>query len=120
MTSEGSMTDVDNSDQSTGEAMEVKHKVRHERRVKKAFDCVDSALEREDPFEASLAAMTGHLMYVNAQLDEAIRANLGDDEPTLERVRGVLPCLDMGLKVSRQIDRQVQILQRRPGKRDER
>ena len=118
MSREESNTDVNVAERLPIDRIEAdaQTRTRYRRRLEKALNCVDCALECDDPFEASLGAMTGHLMYVNAQLDEAVRDKLSQNDATLDRLRSVLPSLEMGLKVSRQIDRQLQIMRRKPEK----
>ncbi len=90
---------------------------RRRKRLSRARDCVDSALEKENPFEASLGSMTGELFLIKAQLDEAIQGKLGS-QPTLEQFQKVTNSLDMSLKVARQIDRQFQLMRQEEKKEE--
>ena len=94
-------------------------KSRYQRQLERALNCVDTSLERVDPFEAILGAGTGNLMCVAAHLDEAILGRLRNGEPTVERLRNIAPSIDISLKVARQIDRQLQLLRTTSERKDE-
>ncbi len=84
---------------------EVKSSTRCQRGIERALECVDDALELDDPFEASLGAFTGKLMMMGTQISEAIQYKLGHGQPTLEEIQKVTGAIDLNLKVARQFDR---------------
>ncbi len=57
-------------------------------------------------------------MRMNIQLDEAIQIKLGNGQPSLDDFRKLSGPIDLQLKVSRQIGRQLQLRNRKREKRN--
>jgi hypothetical protein len=84
-----------------------------EMREARVLDYQLAALDKDDPLEATVAALNGGLIEITGQIEALIRMSLSDGTTSLETVERLRPALDTYFRGLRQVDRYSQFEQRR-------
>ena len=80
-----------------------------ELRRKRIADYEAAGLAKPDPFDACLVAVNADLIGIASEMGEAIKQTFTKGMPTAEDMRRLSPALNDYLKVTRQLDRLMQM-----------
>lgn len=87
----------------------------HAAALRRIGDYYVKSINQEDPLNAAVGVCNADLLWIGAQVQEALKSYLEDGPSTIDRIQKVKPVIDTALQLARQVDRfsQIEIQERR-------